>query len=93
MESKDAALVFDTILSAPGMSEMVKIDLKITRKSALLLSSVIQRGLSVKDNDKSNILDNVPKEILQDLTTLSEDCLQKAGLTELHEKLKALNNK
>jgi hypothetical protein len=93
MESKDAAKVFDTILSAPGMSEVVKIDLKITRKSALLLSSVIQRGLSAKEDDKGGILDNVPKESLQDLTALSDECLQKAGLTELHDKLKALSSK
>lgn len=46
MNANDAAKVFDTILSAPGMSESVKMELKISRKKALLLSSVISRGLS-----------------------------------------------
>lgn len=93
LNTNDAAKVFDTILSTPGMSETVKIDFKITRKNVLLLSSVIERGLSVKDSDKSNLLDVVPKENLQELTSFAGDCLQKAGLTELNEKLKALSAK
>jgi hypothetical protein len=33
------------------------------------------------------LLSNVPKEILQESKTLADDCLQKAGLIELSEKL------
>ena len=93
MNTNDAAKVFDTILCAPGMNESVKIDLKISRKNVLLLSSVIARGLSAKDDDKTSLLDSVPKDSLQELTVLSADCLQKAGLTELNEKLKLLSGK
>lgn len=93
LNTNDAAKVFDTILSTPGMSETVKIDFKISRKNVLLLSSVIERGLSIKDSEKSNLLDVVPKENLQELTAFATDCLQKAGLTELNEKLKALSAK
>ena len=93
MTTNDAAKVFDTILSIPGMSETVKMDFKMSRKNALLLCSVIERGLSAKDDDKSSLMDMVPKENLQELTAFSADCLQKAGLTELNEKLKSLNGK
>jgi hypothetical protein len=93
LNTNDAAKVFDTILSTPGMSETVKMDFKMTRKNALLLCSVIERGLSVKDDDKSNLLEIVPKESLQELSAFSADCLQKAGLTELNDKLKALGSK
>jgi hypothetical protein len=93
LSANDAAKVFETILSTPGMSEMVKMDFKISRKNALLLCSVIERGLSAKDEDKNNLLELVPKEGLQDLTEFCNDCLQKAGLTELHQKLKSLNSK
>ncbi len=93
LNSTDAGKVFDTILSIPGMNEVVKIDFKISRKNVLLLSSVIERGLSAKDDDKSNLLDIVPKDSLQELTAFAVDCLQKAGLTELNEKLKSLNSK
>ena len=94
LNEKDAAKVYDTILSIPGMSETVKIDAKISRKNILLLSSVIERGLSVKDESEgSALLANVPKEVVQELTAFSEECLQKAGLKELSEKLKSLNSK
>lgn len=93
LNANDAAKVFETILSTPGMSEVVKVDFKISRKNALLLCSVIERGLSAKDEDKNNILELVPKEDLAHLVDFCNDCLQKAGLTELHQKLKSLNGK
>lgn len=90
--TNDVAKVYDTILSIPGMNDVVKIDLKISRKNVLLLNQVIERGLSAKDDDKSSaLLGNVPEESLLELKNLSEDCLQKAGLIELSEKLKALS--
>ena len=89
--TNDVAKVYDTILSIPGMNEVVKIDLRISRKNVLLLNQVIERGLSTKDDDKSSLLlGNVPEESLLQLKNLSEECLQKAGLIELSEKLKAL---
>ena len=93
LTTNDVAQVYDTILSIPGMNDTVKIDLKISRKNALLLNRVIERGLMLKQEDKtSNLLDIVPKDSLQELTLLAEDCLQKAGLTELSEKLKSFKH-
>lgn len=92
LTTSDVAKVYDTILSIPGMSETVKIDLRISRKNVLLLNSVIERGLNAKDDDKSsNLLKSVPQETLQELKTLASDCLQKAGLIELSEKLNFLS--
>lgn len=92
LTTTDVAKVYDTILSIPGMNETVKIDLKITRMNVLLLKSVIERGLTVKDSDdkSSNLLDIVPKDILNELSAFSDDCLQKAGLAELNDKLNGL---
>ncbi len=93
LTTNDVARVYDTILSIPGMSETVKIDLKISRKNVLLLSSVIERGLSIKDGEKpSDLLNSVPPENLQELKALAGECLHKAGLIELSEKLNALGN-
>jgi hypothetical protein len=92
LTTNDVAKVFDTILSIPGMNEVVKIDLKISRKNVLLLNHVIERGLSAKDDDKPSILlTSVPVENLQELKLLADECLQKAGLIELSEKLKTLS--
>lgn len=88
MTTNDVAKVFDTILSIPGMNDVVKIDLKISRKNVLLLTHVIERGLSAKDDDKPSILmTSVPEDNLQELKLLGEECLQKAGLIELRGKL------
>lgn len=91
MTSSEVAQVFDTILSIPGMNEVVKIDLKISRKNVLLLNHVIERGLGGKGEEKEgSLLAIVPKENLSDLKGIAEDCLLKAGLVELSEKLKGL---
>ena len=92
LTTNDVARVYDTTLCMPGMNETVKIDLKISRRNVLLLKNVIERGLTAKDSDEksSNLLDIVPTETLQELNNLSDDCLQKAGLTELNEKLNGL---
>lgn len=90
LTTTDIAQVYDTILSIPGMNENVKIDVRISRKNVLLLNRVIALGLTVKGDDKSpNILSAVPEDVLNELTLFAEDCLKKAGLTELSEKLKS----
>lgn len=93
LNTNEVARIFDTILSAPGMNETVKINLKISRRNVLLLSSLIERGLTAKGDDKSfNILNTVPAETLSELKTFGDDCLQKAGLIELSEKLSVLSS-
>lgn len=56
MTTNDVAKVFDTILSIPGMNDVVKIDLKISRKNVLLLNHVIERGSALEIEDKLSIL-------------------------------------
>lgn len=89
--TNDVARVYDTILSTPGMNELVKIDLKISRKNVLLLNQVIRRGLSSKEEkEELHFLGSMAEENLQDLKALAGDCLLKAGLVELNEKLGTL---
>ncbi|WP_367915800.1 hypothetical protein [Leadbetterella sp. DM7] len=93
LTTNDVARVYDTILSTPGMGETVKIDLKISRKNVLLLSNVIERGLTIQQGDKSaDLLKSVPQENLEELKALAGECLNKAGLIELSEKLSLLGN-
>jgi len=93
LTTNDVVRVYDTIMSIPGMNEQVKIDIKISRKNVLLLNSVIKRGLISKEDDKASpFLNGVPKETLQELTVFADECLGKAGLTELCEKLNSLSS-
>lgn len=91
MTTNDVTRVYDTILSIPSMNETVKIDLRISRKNVLLLNSVIERGLSAKDAENTaNLISGASEENLQELKDIASDCLQKAGLMELNEKLNSL---
>ena len=93
LTTSDVAKVYDTILSIPGMSETVNIDMRISRKNVLLLHSVLKRGLTAKEDDKSSaLLESIPPEALQELHVIADDYLSKAGLTELSEKLKNLGS-
>lgn len=87
----DVAKVFDTVLSIPGMSEMVKIDLKISRKNVLLLSCLIEQGLLL-EKDPANLTGNISEEGFSELKSIAKDCLEKAGLVELNQKLAAISD-
>lgn len=94
MTTSEVAKVYDTVLSIPGMNEAVKIDVKINRKTVLLLHSVIERGLNIKDGDQSQgLLELIPKETVEELKGFADECLSKAGLKELSEKMKLLHSK
>ncbi|RYD98992.1 MAG: hypothetical protein EOP54_05680 [Sphingobacteriales bacterium] len=87
MTPDDAAKVFDTILSTPGMNEGVRIDIKITRKNVLLLHRIMECGLL---NEKGSAA-GITEESLQELKMLGDELLGRAGLTELREKLGVLS--
>jgi hypothetical protein len=91
LSKTDIAKLYDAVLSTPGMNETVKLDLRIPRKNVLLLSKVIDRGLSKKEGDEKevSVLDIVSKETMEELGRLSGEILQKAGLTDMNEKLNA----
>jgi hypothetical protein len=83
--------VYETLLCSPGMNEAVKIDVKINRKAVLLLSSVIEAGITPGEGkETSGLLQLVPQEAVEELKQFTDECLKKAGLTELSEKMKLL---
>ena len=86
----DVSKVYDTVLSIPGMSEMVKIDLKISRKNVLVLSHLIEQGMLL-EKEESTLLGSISDEVLSELKNVSVECLQKAGLVELNQKLVSLS--
>lgn len=88
---EEVARLFETVLAVPSMNESVKIDLKITRTNALLLSNILERGLSKDNDDQSfNLLEIVSKENLLELRSFADECLKKANMTEFRDKLKLM---
>jgi hypothetical protein len=85
--------VYETLLCSPGMNEAVKIDVRANRKAILLLSSVIENGLNKDGGHGGELLELVPAEDINELKVFADECLKKAGLTELNEKVKSLQAK
>lgn len=94
LSTKDIQMVWETLLSSPGMNEQVKIGLNLSRKNVLLLTKVIELGLSNKEgNGEQSIVGIAKKETLTELIALSEELLNKAGLQEMNSKLLTLSAK
>jgi hypothetical protein len=94
LTSKDIAFVYETLLTSPGMNDAVKVALSIPRKNVLLLSKLVELGLSVKDqNGGCGLLGIVDNESLEELKAVTTDLLKKAGLTEMYDKLNSLQAK
>ncbi|AXB57729.1 MULTISPECIES: hypothetical protein [Flavobacterium] len=86
----EVSKVYDTVLSIPGMNEMVKIDLRISRKNVLLLCRLIEQGL-LAEKDAASLIGILSNESVNELRNFSDDCLQKSGLVELNQKLLELS--
>ena len=93
MTAKEMELIYDTLLSSPGMADNVRIDVKISRKLVLMLSQVMERGLQENLADGGDFLKLLPKEAVTELLELTADFLDKAGLKPLSDKLKGLYGK
>jgi len=92
MDSKiEISRVYDTVLCSPGMEEIVKIDLKISRKAVLILCHVIEKGSDQTGKaGLPSLPESISKEFNELLFEISKDSLEKAGLQTLSQKLKAL---
>lgn len=89
---KDVAIVYQTLLSSPGMNDSVKIGLQISRRNVLLLVKIMEIGLRAKGDKQTELLTAVNKEWVGDLTLIIGEILQKAGLAEVNEKLLGLGS-
>jgi hypothetical protein len=85
--------VYETLLCSPGMNEAVKVDVKVNRKAVLLLSSVVTHALADRKADGQQLLGLVPEADAAELQEFTDECLKKAGLMDLSEKLKVLQAK
>jgi len=91
IEKTDIVRVYETVLSIPGMNEKVKIGVQTSRKNLLLLNKVIEKGLNEKgvDDKTIGIIESLPEEVIRELKEIAVQLLEKAGLTEMNEKLKS----
>lgn len=85
MKEMELSALYETLLMVPGMNDNVKVDLRIPRKTVLLLVDILQSAIHNKGN--SNWLFSQNQESISELTEIINHCLEKAGLEELNTKL------
>jgi len=91
LSEKEVALLYETLLSAPGMSDVVKLDLRIPRRNVLLLTKVIENGLQTKPGEALEGLVRAAGDgSLEALQQISSELLHKAGLSDMADKLHTL---
>jgi hypothetical protein len=94
LSAKDVTVIFETLLSSPGMNDEVKINFRVSRKTILLLSKTIELGLSVKDSgDTSGLFNAANDQAVENIRTIASEILGHAGLTEMYQKLNFLQSK
>ena len=78
----DWGKVYETVLSTLGMNDTVKIGLIIPRKNVLILSKIIERGLSAKSTDDKlhNVLEMISEDNFQDLLLIASELLERQVL-------------
>ena len=75
----EKAKIFETVFSSPGMKQACKIVLNPSRQTILLLSHLIEEGLTKKEGgDVDEILSFLPPETLSELSGIVEELLKKS---------------
>lgn len=90
LSANDVVKVYETVLSMPGMDDTVKVDLRIRRKTALVFAEIIERGVADMEKENAGMLKLLGEEASAEVLGHAGEILEKAALTELKERLKAL---
>jgi hypothetical protein len=87
---KELTEIYDLILLSPGLGERIKLDSRITCRTALQLVIALEYGMA--STEANNPLRKIlTEEDTGTLKTLVEEVLQKANLKEFYEKLKKIS--
>lgn len=94
LSEKEVTLLYETIMSAPGMNDALKLDLRIPRKCVLLLVKVIERGLQIKPGDAlEGLMQAAGESSHESVRQVGSELLNKAGLSDMHSRLSTLHPK
>lgn len=75
--NKDVSKFFGAVLRTPWMGESVKLSMKVTRRDALLLSQLLDRGLNSEETRTF-----IPADALDGLKAIPVDLLAQADVPE-----------
>lgn len=88
MKSVAIQELYQTLLCSPGMSETVKVDVRLSRQTILLLSQIIDSGLKQNGNIlQTDLFEVIGKSSVEELQEMVQHCLDKASLSALSQRL------
>ncbi|HEX8358356.1 MAG TPA: hypothetical protein VF610_13115 [Segetibacter sp.] len=93
LSAKDAAIVFETLLTSPGMNDTIKVSLQLSRKNVLLLVKLIELAMTVKEEEQGSLIHILNGSGADGISQINTQLLQKAGLTDMYERLNKLETK
>jgi hypothetical protein len=93
LTTKDVAVVYETLLSSPGMSELIRVDLKVARKNILMLAKIIEVATMEQHLAVSPFLSAFDATSLAELSQMSATMLEKAGLSDMYVRMNGLVSK
>jgi len=83
MNADEKKRVYDTLMSAPGMEDEVRVDIKIQRKHLLLFNHILGLGILPQ---ASELLKHVDDGFFGAMKELGGKFLEKAGLADFNAK-------
>lgn len=93
MEKSELKAVYEISFAVPSMADQVNVKSQMSGKHLLLLVQVLQAGLSKEIARLESLLGIMSKDEIEELQKVSTEFLQKAGLTELNERLSRFGSK
>jgi hypothetical protein len=93
LTTKDVAVVYETLLSSPGMNELIRVDLKVARKNILMLAKMIEVATMEQHLSASPFLSAFDTTSLTELSQMSATILEKAGLSDMYVRMNGLISK
>lgn len=87
---KEVSAFFDALLSAPGMNEKVKLDMRLSRRDVLLLVSVLSNGAN-RSNSSEELVAMFNEACVEVAGRVESEMLEKSGLTDLSERMRAIS--
>jgi hypothetical protein len=89
---KEVTLFYDTLLANKWVEQLVKMDLRLSRRNILALSRLIEIGLREENRAADSLLQAAIREV-DALATVPAEMRKMADLTEMYEKMKELTTK
>lgn len=82
---------YDIVMSVHGMGELVKVDLKTSRRNILFLAQLVKKSLTGKDKGGiEELISVMGPEVIKELSEIASECLTKGSLVDLNQKLEQL---